>query len=114
MCVSSVALSLWEGPVDPLSTALPCASAPDILGLAVLLVPSRLSRQHVSVGVFSQSLEVWHKVLSQSSLSKLGTRVPGVLRRDFPGGTVVKNPPANALDTGLSPGPGRSHMLWSN
>ena len=32
----------------------------------------------------------------------------------FPGGTVVKNPPANAGDTGSSPGPGRSHMLWSN
>ena len=34
--------------------------------------------------------------------------------RDFPGGTVVKNPPANAGDTGSSPGPGRSHMPWSN
>ena len=28
----------------------------------------------------------------------------------FPGGTVVKNPPANAGDTGSIPGPGRSHM----
>ena len=27
----------------------------------------------------------------------------------FPGGAVVKNPPANAGDTGSSPGPGRSH-----
>ena len=25
----------------------------------------------------------------------------------FPGGAVVKNPPANAGDTGSSPGPGR-------
>ena len=32
----------------------------------------------------------------------------------FPGGTVVKNPPANARDMGSSPGPGRSHMLQSN
>ena len=32
----------------------------------------------------------------------------------FPGGAVVKNPPANAWDMGSSPGPGRSHMLWSN
>ena len=32
----------------------------------------------------------------------------------FPGGTVVKNPPANAGDTGLSPDPRRSHMLQSN
>ena len=33
---------------------------------------------------------------------------------DFPGGSVVKNPPANAGDTGSIPGPGRSHMPWSN
>ena len=33
---------------------------------------------------------------------------------DFPGGGVVKNLPANAGDTGLSPGPGRSHMPQSN
>ena len=32
----------------------------------------------------------------------------------FPGGSVVKNPPANAGDTGSSPGPGRSHMPRSN
>ena len=32
---------------------------------------------------------------------------------DFPGGTVVKNPPASAGDTGLIPGPGRSHVLWN-
>ena len=29
---------------------------------------------------------------------------------DFPGGPVVKNPPANAGDMSLIPGPGRSHM----
>ena len=33
---------------------------------------------------------------------------------DFPGGPVVKNPPARAADTGSIPGPGRFHMLWSN
>ena len=34
--------------------------------------------------------------------------------RDFPGGAVVKNLPANAGHTGSSPGPGRSHMLRSS
>ena len=34
--------------------------------------------------------------------------------RGFPGGAVVKNPPANAGDTGSSPGPERSHVLRSN
>ena len=32
----------------------------------------------------------------------------------FPGGTVVKNPPANTGDMGSSLGPGRSHMPRSN
>ena len=31
-----------------------------------------------------------------------------------PGGSVVKNPPANAEDTGSIPGLGRSHVPWSN
>ena len=34
--------------------------------------------------------------------------------RDFPGGTVVENPLANAGDMGSSPGPGRTHMPQSN
>ena len=32
----------------------------------------------------------------------------------FPRGSVVENPPANAGDTGSSPGLGRSHMPRSN
>ena len=32
----------------------------------------------------------------------------------FPCGAVVENLPANAGDTGSSPGLGRSHMPWSN
>ena len=35
-------------------------------------------------------------------------------RVGFPGGAVVENLPANAGDTGSSPGLGRSHMPWSN
>ena len=34
--------------------------------------------------------------------------------RDFTGGAVVKNLPANAGDMGSSPGLGRCHMPWSN
>ena len=33
---------------------------------------------------------------------------------DFPGGAVVENLPANAGDTGSSPGLGRSHMPRSD
>ena len=32
----------------------------------------------------------------------------------FPGGSVIKNPPANAGNTGSTPGLGRSHLLRSN
>ena len=33
---------------------------------------------------------------------------------DFSGGLGVRNPPANTVDIGLIPSPGRSHMLWSS
>ena len=36
------------------------------------------------------------------------------LIQGFPGGTVVGNPPANAGDTGSSPGPRRSHIPQSS
>ena len=32
----------------------------------------------------------------------------------FPGGSVVKNPPANEGDTGSIPDLGGSHMWWNN
>ena len=34
--------------------------------------------------------------------------------KGFPGGAVVEDLPANAGDTGSSPGLGGSHMPWSN
>ena len=33
---------------------------------------------------------------------------------DFPGGSVIKNLPAHAGDTGLNLALGRFHMLWVN
>ena len=41
-------------------------------------------------------------------------KIINIRSEGFPGGTVVKNPPANAEDTGSSPGLGRSHMPRSN
>ena len=34
--------------------------------------------------------------------------------RDFPGGPVVKNPPASPGNSSLIPSPGRSHMPQGN
>ena len=39
---------------------------------------------------------------------------PKVLELGFPGGAVVESPPANAGDTGSSPGLGGSHMPRSD
>ena len=50
----------------------------------------------------------------QGSRSPMHAAMKSSHATDFPGGTVVKNPPANAGDMGSSPGPGRSHMLRSN
>ena len=47
----------------------------------------------------------------QSEPCSLFKKVP---TQGFPGGTVVKNPPANAGDADSSPGLGRSHVLRSN
>ena len=46
------------------------------------------------------------------SLTQLNIKTMNTLC--FPGGTVVENLPANAGDTGSSPGLGRSHMPRSN
>ena len=46
------------------------------------------------------------------AVDKRGTHK--TLRQDFPGGAVVKNPPANAGDMGSIPGPGGSHIQRSN
>ena len=35
-------------------------------------------------------------------------------QKGFPGGSVVKNPPANAGDMGSIPGPGSSYIPRSN
>ena len=41
-------------------------------------------------------------------------KIKSPLPQGFPGGAVVKNPPANAGNPGSSPGPGRSHMPRTN
>ena len=38
----------------------------------------------------------------------------GMVYWDFPGGPVVKNLSAKAVDMGLTPGLGRVHLAWGN
>ena len=57
-----------------------------------------------------------HLTLSNGTPKGLHPRNKSELKvnQGFPGGAVVKNPPANAGDMCSIPGLGRSHMLQSN
>jgi len=56
-----------------------------------------------------------HQILADILRRRLTNHVCKILLfLDFPGGTVDRNPPANAGDTGLIPCPRRFHMLWSS
>ena len=59
------------------------------------------------------------KIRSEISEKEMRETIVKILKtkswlRGFPGGAVVENLPANAGDTGSSPGLGRSHMLRSS
>ena len=51
---------------------------------------------------------------TQPKINKINKFMEKKKAQDFPGGAVVKNPPANAGDMGSSPGLGRSHIPRSN
>ena len=78
-----------------LSLLLPLPSPPPLAPLSPL-------RQQVQLLLFLLFLRL------------LNMKMARMKTLDFPGGTVVKNLPANAGDIGSSPGPGRSHMPRSN
>ena len=56
----------------------------------------------------------WVRSLLELSVQSLQLSYKAKMFPDFAGGAVVKNLPANAGDTGLSPGLGRSHMPRSS
>ena len=61
-----------------------------------------------------KGLQVYPCIVLLNSSAPSVENLYRILTEDFPGGTVVKNPPATAGDTGSSPGLGRSHMPRSN
>ena len=67
---------------------------------------ARLSQ---NLGFLKAIVNRWGRIIGGQELLMLKTNTQG-----FPGSAVVKNPPANAGDTGSSPGLGRSHMPRSN
>ena len=67
-------------------------------------------RMNICICITESLLINFFKVLESSQR----TSYQKAVLRGFPGGAVIGNPPASAGDTGSSPGPGRSHMPWSN
>ena len=59
--------------------------------------------------IFEHFGGTWHCAVGEGR-----EEIKKIKNAGFPGGAVVKNPPASAGDMGLSPGPGRSHMPRSN
>ena len=51
---------------------------------------------------------------NQEITAEIKEEIKKYQKQGFPGGAVVENLPANAGDTGSSPGLGRSHMPRSN
>ena len=66
----------------------------------------RCSKPYISSNHRFPFQDFQHVILSNKKIKSKST--------GFPGGAVVTNPPANAGDTGSSPGLGRSHMPRSN
>ena len=67
-----------------------------------------------SIQRFVQILNVEYRRNNRGKIKKKRECIKNTRNRDFPGGTGVKNPPANAGDMGSIPALGRSHMPWSN
>ena len=88
---------------------------------------SLLTHTHETIDVRQKTVQVlflFSKKVNELVFGRVGTKGGRHLQHQstvcqetvsgFPGGAVVKNPPANAGDMGSSPGPGRSHIPRSN
>ena len=68
----------------------------------------QIRKEDIKLSLFTYDMIIYEENQKGSTTRKK------LLELGFPGGAVVKNPPANAGHTGSSPGPGRSHMPRGN
>ena len=73
-----------------------------------------LSCVKMAVGILALTSQITNWIAPPGKSQELSFLIYKMPFRDFPGGAVVKNRPANAGDMGSSPGPGRSHTSQSN
>ena len=83
------------------------------LNTRVLVVELTLSSTTCSAHAVYQACAKYFYIQRLFIVDNLKNRIKKQ-EEGFPGGSVVKNLPTNARDTGVIPGPGRSHMPPSN
>ena len=100
----------------------PCETHGCSWSLACLVWVAKLNSDQILYWAFLQNL-TWDVFLQQSGLYHEISYSKGHTKNRsdsedgvgyFRSGTVDRNPPASAGDMDLIPGPGRSHMPWSN
>ena len=83
-------------------------------GATVILMFGGKYSKSVSLLIYEEEIvKLMIRVSKERRIIKLSLKVLKA-RSGFPGGAVVENLPANAGDTGSSPGLGRSHMPQSD
>ena len=84
--------------------------SPALAGRFLATVPPGKSLGAVLIYILFVVSEVEQFLMKSTNINPIFISHTKCSGRDFPGGTVVENLPANAGDTGSSPGLGRSHM----
>ena len=104
--------SIQEEDITIISVYAPNIGAPQYIRQMLTTMKGEIDSNTIIVGDFNMPLTP----MDRSSKQKINkeTQALNDTIEGFPGGAVVENLPANAGDTGSSPGLGRSHMPRSN
>ena len=104
--------TVWRFP-PKLKIELPYNPAIPPLGIYTKKTKT-LIRKYICTPMFITALLTTPQIWNQPKCLSTDEWIKKIWCRDFPGGAVVKNLPANARDMGSSPGLERSHMSQSN
>ena len=118
---TSYCISAWVSSSHPgLSQGAPLPRFPESPGPPTYPTPSTSQRPHdhdLKGRGQAPSCDSYTDPLCTFPSSQPESPMVSVLKRcfwGFPGGSVVKSPPANAGDSDLTPDPGRSHVSQNN